>query len=446
MPVELKFLSTYNDSGSRIHSEKSEINTRLVYGFRCIGKGEESAKKFCAVLSLPSPPSFKYYNTVLCNAAKEVCIESMRDAVDEAVIDNDGVRDITAILDGTWQRRGHRSINGAVTAISANTGKVQIYSKHCRCVNRLQEHHEPNYEGASGGMDVKGAIEMFRRSVPEYDIRYNLYLDDGDSAAYPSVVESKPYGPDFVIEKLKCVGHVQKRMGARLATLKTKKGKQKLGDGKTVGGRGRLTGSVIKEIQLYYGLAIRRNTSSLHDMRRAVWAEFCHLRSTNDDPQHLLCPEGPDTWCKYIKARDNNDQYDHSIHTHIPNIVMEEIRPIFKDLSNPVLLRKCLHGGTQNSNESLNSVIWSPVPKCTFVMKQTLEFGGYEAVACFNMGNVARCKILKKLGISPGKSFVNTMKNSDLLRIRKAEKAISEIEKKVSKTGFSGKNQDRGQI
>lgn len=36
-------------------------------------------------------------------------------------------------------------------------------------------------------------------------------MGDGDCAAYPSVVESKPYGPDFVIDKLECVGHVQKR-------------------------------------------------------------------------------------------------------------------------------------------------------------------------------------------------------------------------------------------
>lgn len=138
---------------------------------------------------------------------------------------------------------------------------------------------------------------------------------------------------------------------------------------------------------------------------RAVWAEFCHLRSSNDDPPDFLCPKGTDTWCKYIKARDSNEQYDHSKHTHIPKIVMEEIRPNFKDLSNTVLLIKCFHGGAQNSNESLNSVIWARIPKNTFVIKQTLELGVYEEVACFNVGNVARYKILKKLGISLGQHF-----------------------------------------
>lgn len=71
-----------------------------------------------------------------------------------------------------------------------------------------------------------------------------------------------PYGPNFSIEKLECVGHVQKRMGSRLRKLKLKLGKSKLSDGKTMGGRGRLTNSGINEIQLYYGLAIRRNVKS----------------------------------------------------------------------------------------------------------------------------------------------------------------------------------------
>ncbi|KAG8280160.1 hypothetical protein J6590_090381, partial [Homalodisca vitripennis] len=50
-----------------------------------------------------------------------------------------------------------------------------------------------------------------------------------------------------------------------------------LADGKTVGGRGRLTDIAIMDIQKYYGLAIQRNVSNEEEMRRAVWAEFFHL-------------------------------------------------------------------------------------------------------------------------------------------------------------------------
>lgn len=60
-----------------------ELNTRITYGFRCISKGEESVKKICAALNLPSPPASMYYNKIMCIAGKEVCSETMREAVEE---------------------------------------------------------------------------------------------------------------------------------------------------------------------------------------------------------------------------------------------------------------------------------------------------------------------------------------------------------------------------
>lgn len=431
-------VSEKNDN--KLPCGKSEINSRLVYAFRCIGKGEESAKQFCAVMNLRNPPAFKYYNKLLCNVAKEVCINTMREAVEESVEENDGVRDICAAFDGTWQRRGHRSLNGAVSAISVTTGKVldvRVYSKHCRCKNRLQRLHEnscvANYDGSSGGMEVKGVIDMFKSSESQYNIRYRYYLGDGDSSAFPSVQKETPYGPGFEIEKLECVGHVQKRMGTRLRSYKSKKGQAKLSDGKSAGGRGRLTEDAIKNIQTYYGLAIRRNVSSLENMKQAVWAEYFHLLSSNDDPSHGLCPKGEISWCKYNKAIANDESYDHDKHLHLPQAIMEDIKPIFRDLAAPDLLKRCLHGGTQNPNESLNSVIWSRVPKSTFVMKTTLELGVYEAIATFNKGYIVRCLILEKLGVSPGNNLVRMMKQLDEVRIYKAEKAIDELEKKFRK-------------
>jgi hypothetical protein len=50
-----------------------------------------------------------------------------------------------------------------------------------------------------------------------------------------------------------------------------------LADGKTIGGRNRLTDERILAIQKYYGLAIRRNTGNLNKMRQAVWAQYFHL-------------------------------------------------------------------------------------------------------------------------------------------------------------------------
>jgi hypothetical protein len=45
---------------------------------------------------------------------------------------------------------------------------------------------------------------------------------------------------------------------------------QKLSDGKTTGGQGRLTNSLINSLQDYYGDAIRRNKGNLEQMNKGV--------------------------------------------------------------------------------------------------------------------------------------------------------------------------------
>ncbi|GFU78188.1 uncharacterized protein TNCV_4460071 [Trichonephila clavipes] len=128
-------------------------------------------------------------------------------------------------------------------------------------------------------------------------------------------------------------------------------------------------------------------------MRQGIWAIFLHKISTDENPQHGFCASGPDTWCRYKKAQLENKVYHHK--HKLPVSVVEAIRPIFRDLSNPELLKKCLRGNTQNPNESINNVIWSCVPKKTFVHLETLSFGTYDVIVSFNKGNVTQLDILK---------------------------------------------------
>ena len=100
---------------------------------------------------------------------------------------------------------------------------------------------------------------------------------------------------------------------------------------------------------------------------------------------------------------------------------MEELRPIFEDLSDLQLLRKCLHGKTQNPNESVNHVIWTKLPKTVFVSLPKLKTGVYLAIADFNDGRLSVCRVLEAAGIRPGPFCVSTMEALDLKRIRRAE-------------------------
>lgn len=103
---------------------------------------------------------------------------------------------------------------------------------------------------------------------------------------------------------------------------------------------------------------------------------------------------------------------------------MNEMKSIFRDLAHPDLLRRCLHGGTQNASESLNIVIWSRLPKSNFIMRNTLQFGVYEAIASYNEGSIVKCKSLEKLGIPPGNRCIQLLQSVDRLRIKKADKSI----------------------
>ncbi|GFY26678.1 uncharacterized protein TNCV_2880061 [Trichonephila clavipes] len=144
-------------------------------------------------------------------------------------------------------------------------------------------------------------------------------------------------------------------------------------------------------------------------MRQAIWAIFLPKLSTDEYPQHGFCPIGEDSWCEFKKAEASGKHKN-----SLPVAVVEAMRPIFRDLSHPDLLKKCLHGKTQNPNESFHNVIWSRVPKATFVRIETLSFGVYDAICSFNDGNVSKLKMLQKMGAEPGEYSVSALKLLDI--------------------------------
>ncbi|GFU38652.1 uncharacterized protein NPIL_120921, partial [Nephila pilipes] len=66
-----------------------DINIRLVYGMRCIGKGNSAAMTFWAIMNLPPPlAKFERYNDILLRRLKEVSSESIKNAVEDIVKNN----------------------------------------------------------------------------------------------------------------------------------------------------------------------------------------------------------------------------------------------------------------------------------------------------------------------------------------------------------------------
>ena len=120
-------------------------------------------------------------------------------------------------------------------------------------------------------MDATGLLNIFQRSIENYGIQYVEFLGDGDSKARKLLLQEAVYG-NVEVQKLECVGHVQKRLGSRLRSLKKRLGKTPLEDGKPVGDKGTLTENRIDKLQVYFGKAIRQNTHSIRAMQTAIMA------------------------------------------------------------------------------------------------------------------------------------------------------------------------------
>ena len=78
------------------------------------------------------------------------------------------------------------------------------------------------------------------------------------------------------VKNPECVGHIQKRLGSRLRKLKsTKKGP--LSNGKTLGGKGRLTDKMINKLQNYFGIVIRHCAGkTIFEMKKAIGEVLFH--------------------------------------------------------------------------------------------------------------------------------------------------------------------------
>lgn len=421
-----------------------EINRRSVFSMRCIGQSLAGLTTFCAYMGLPSPISQKAYeqiNTRILDATSIVAENAMKAAALEET-SLSGTSDITISGDGTWKTRGHSSLVGVTSAIGVESGKVidiDVMSSFCKGCDSYKKpkhgvkfknwlkkhsaHCQKNHTGSSGKMEVDGMKRMFQRSMDNRKVRYANYIGDGDTKTFLEVQTAKPYGSAFSINKIECVGHVQKRMGTRLRKLKAQMAKTKLSDGKTIGGKGRLTDDLIKKLTIYYGNAIRANKNSLFDMRKSIWAIWMHYVSCDTDPQHFFCPKDPQTWCKYNKAVLSKTLSKFKHNNPVPKSVMDAIKPIFKDLTNPILLKKCLGGRTQNPNESFNAVIWKHCPKTSNDGKKIAQISANIAVIKFNEGDCHISKVMNILDIASAQSQ-SFLVVQDLKRISQSRKRV----------------------
>lgn len=426
-------------SSNKIVNE-SEINARFVYGMRQIGKGFSAAYKLCTTLNLPciSKSAYKKQEEKLLKVVSEVAEESMKNAAAE-VITKTNSNECGVSVDGTWQRRGFTSLNGCVAAISVDTGKVvdvevmSSYCMICKKLHKMEKDHvyesekadhvcHANFAGSAGKMETVGATRIFSRSLEKRKLKYVKYYGDGDSKAYTCVQNT--YGANSVSKK-ECIGHIQKRVGTHLRSLKSKT--------KGLSGKGKLTDTFIDRLQNYYGIAIRANVGNLNSMQQNVIAALFHCASNSKNPMHGQCPTGEKSWCFYQRSVAQKTK-TYEKYPGLPQSVLNIIKPVYMKLCSRELLEKCLHGKTQNANESFNGVIWQRIPKEVFVSLKTVKLGAYDATIQYNSGYAGCLEVLNKMKVSEiGFYTRNGYQMLDKTRISDSERHATPIAKKRRK-------------
>ena len=438
-----------------------DVNRRSVLAARRIGRGYSGLQKFCTLMDLPKPvtkSNFTRHQRALAKAAHEVA-EKSRNAAAKQLLEVEEEGEIAVTFDGTWQRRGHPSLNGVFTAVSWSTGKVidvhtsDKYYHQCSMWDAkrkagtisaashalfLQQHEgscSANTTRSSPGMESEAAQIIWCRSTQRRGLKYTTYIGDGDCKGFKEVCAAKPYG-ETVVKKAECTAYVQKCLGKGLRDLKKSCKGEKLADGLRIGGPGRLTDTTIDRLQNYYGMAVRQNTGDLKKMACAIWAGLFHRRSTDEVPRHQFCPEGEESWCGWqraeaIKRRGEDAEYKHK--DGLPEAVYQKILPVYQPLSQRDLLERCLMGATQYANESFNGVIWRMCPKEVNAGHQVVEMAANPATVTFNDGATGLCEVLKEMGCHVGEHTKAGLALEDAERTHFADAASMPYQKERRK-------------
>ena len=197
-------------------------------------------QSFGGSMNIPPPMTQQSFGDIQDNnvisSYKQAAEDNMKNAAAELQHGTDEIVNTAISTDGTWQRRGFSSLNGAVTIIDNSNGKCIDYcvkTKNCLAFKLWKNKTGPKAEkfrkthkcllnrtGASGMMESDGILDCFKSSMETRKLRYLTYIGDGDTKSFLNVVNADSY-PGYTIKKSECVGHVQKRCGKKLLQFKS---------------------------------------------------------------------------------------------------------------------------------------------------------------------------------------------------------------------------------
>ena len=97
------------------------------------------------------------------------------------------------------------------------------------------------------------------------------------------------------------------------------------------------------------------------------------------------------------------------------------------------MLDKCLHGKTQNANESFNRMIWNRMLKVAHVGLDVLAVSVYDSIAHFNNGEKTVLNIMELLQVDPGYYITKSCRSVNMRRKLSSIYRMSEPQKNVGR-------------
>lgn len=461
-------ISDFYTSKKIVDTNTFDVNYRMVSHFISNGQGYSAMEKLGIVLNMEimSNSTFSKMTKSLSKStikSGQINLTSARERVrqtyaelDKYNNDYDKPIDIAVSFDGTWHKRGHTSNYGVGCVIELHTGLVIDYcvlSKYCHaCALAMSDlgkdspefdiwfsgHKSEcniNYTGSSPAMETEAAERLWKSSL-DYNFRYTTILSDGDSKSWQHIQSLNVYGDSTTINKEECINHVSKRLGTALRKVVKDCRVKKI----TLGGiaYGSLKDATIIKLQKYYKNAILKNKDNVDGMKSSILATLHHCVSTDENPRHFKCPTGTESWCFYNRALANGKTpgpHKKNLKTPITETVLKHIAPVYQRLGSYELLNRCSKCLTQNSNESLNGLIWTKCPKVRNVSKRAVETAVAAAVGEYNFGNTAVTTFMTTAGMKIGRKSTLLMRRRDKRRIRQAKmkktKYFQEYRRKV---------------
>lgn len=138
-----EFCSSYTSPRNKCETSERPsfpVNTRMVDAFVSLGKGYSGLQHFCIEGGTSVPTKTCFYNHLreISESNEEFSsnvLEKAREVVRNVHgASKDKLLDVSVSYDGTWQKRGHTSLNGAAFMIETLTGLVidfEVLSKYC---------------------------------------------------------------------------------------------------------------------------------------------------------------------------------------------------------------------------------------------------------------------------------------------------------------------------